>query len=82
MGRFNLHLGITLGLLGSAVNTVRAYREGGMNRVIISWTGYDSNYGWNWKWATSAVPLIVGAAATFVAVKSGINKWTPTGINI
>ena len=77
-----IHLGITAGLLGSAVETVRAYREGGMNRVLISWTGYDSNYGWNWKWATSVVPLVVGAGATIIAVKSKVNRYMPKGINI
>ena len=76
------HIGALAGMLGAAVQTVRAYKEGGMNRVLISWTGYDSNYGWNAKWATSAVPLVAGLGASFIAAKTGVNRYTPKGINI
>ena len=78
----SLHLGVTLGLLGSAAQTVADYREGGMHRVLVSWSGYDPNYGWNPKWIRAPIPLVVGTAATIVAVKTGVNKYTPKGINI
>ena len=76
------HIGALAGLIGSAVMTVGAYKEGGMGRVLISWTGYDSNYGWNAKWATSAIPLVAGLGASFIAAKTGVNRYTPKGINI
>ncbi len=55
-----------------------AYKEGGTGRVFIALTGYDQNYGWNWKWARAGIPLIGAGIAEAVIRKSGIRK----GINI
>ena len=43
--------------------------------AMVSLTGYDPNYGFNWKWATSTIPMVIGAAGSMVAAKSGINRY-------
>lgn len=79
-----LHIGATVGLIGSAVLTIKAYREDGWFGVKRSWTGLDSNYPGEWfpDRIEAPIPLAVGATATFVAIKTGFNGWTPKGLNV
>ena len=81
MGK-GMRLGALAGILGSAIGTYHAYQEGGWGRVKISWTGYDENFGWNFKWATNAHILGMGIGASFLASKTGVNRYTPKGLNI
>lgn len=78
------HWGATLGLLGTSILTLKAWREGGWWQVKRSWTGLDSNYPGEWfpDQIDAPLPLIAGGAATFVAVKTGFNSWTPKYCNV
>ena len=80
----SLHLGVTLGLIGSAVVTVQEYRTGGMHDVVRSWSGWDWNYpdAWFPKTIVAPIPLVIGSVATVAAVKTKLNKYTPKGVNI
>ena len=64
----------TAGMILGLKNLYDSYNAGGIDRAMISLTGYDANYGWNWKWATSTIPMVIGAAGSMVAAKSGINR--------
>lgn len=79
-----MHWGATLGLLGSLAVSWRAYQDDGWFGVKRSWTGLDSNYPGEifWDRIEAPIPLLVGGAATFVAVKTGFNKWTPKYFNV
>jgi hypothetical protein len=78
------HWGATLGLVGSLLLTVKAYREDGWFGVKRSWTGLDSNYPGEifWDRIEAPIPLVVGGGATLIAVKTGFNNWTPKGLNV
>lgn len=67
----------TAGLIVGLINMWNAYKEGGWDRLFISLTGYDRNYGWNWKWATSTIPMVIGAGLSFAASKLGLNRYSP-----
>ena len=55
-------------------NLWNAYRDGGTHRVLVSLTGYDPNYGWNWKWADSGICFAGAGVAEAVIRKSGIRR--------
>lgn len=67
----------TVGLVVGLIQMYRAFQEGGWGRLFISLTGYDANYGWNWKWATSSIPMLIGAGMSFAASKLGLNRYSP-----
>ena len=67
----------TLFLLGLK-SLYDAYKEGGLHRVGVSLIGYDPNYGFNWKWATSGIFLISAAVSNKVIASTGLRK----GLNI
>jgi len=65
----------TAGMIIGMKNLWDAYKEGGTGRAMISLTGYDPNYGFNWRWATSSIPMFLGAGGSMVAAKSGVNRY-------
>lgn len=77
------HMGATAGLIGSAILTWKEYKKGGFNRVVRSWTGWDMDDEiWIAANIRAALPLTMGAGATYAAIKTGFNDWTPTGWNV
>lgn len=64
----------TAGLVMGLLNFMDKYKES-RHAAMVSLTGYDPNYGFNWKWATSTIPIVIGAAGSMVAAKSGINRY-------
>ena len=77
-----IRIAATAGMVLGMWNLYGAYKEGGAHRAMVSLTGYDPNHGWNWKWATSTIPMVAGCAVSMVASKAGLNRYTPTRINI
>lgn len=84
------HWGATLGLFVGAIATAKktydAWKEG---RDVVNvfqgcFTGY-SWYGegsWDPRRMVFTIPAAVGGVATYVAIKTGYNSWTPTGANV
>ena len=64
----------TAGMIFGLKNLYDSYKEGGSGRAMIALTGYDPNYGFNWKWATSTIPMVTGAAVSMAASKFGLNR--------
>ena len=64
----------TAGVLIGLKNLWDAYKEGGTGRAFIALTGYDSNYGFNWKWATAGIPMVAGPLASMAVSKIGLNR--------
>ena len=65
----------TAGMIVGLKNLYDGYKEGGTHRVMVSLTGYDPNYGFNWKWATATIPMVLGAGGSMLAAKTGINRY-------
>lgn len=65
----------TSGMLIGLKNLWVAYKEGGTHRAMVALTGYDPNYGFNWKWATALIPMALGGLGSMIAAKSGINRY-------
>ena len=72
--RQKIPIAATAGMLVGIKNLYDSYKEGGTGRVMISLTGYDPNYGFNWKWATATIPMVAGAAVSMAASKFGLNR--------
>ena len=79
-----MHLGTTLGLIGSAVITIQDYRRGGLHECVRSWTGWDWNYpdAWFPTRIRAPIPMAIGGGVTWVAKKTGYNDDTPKGVNV
>ena len=84
-----MHLGATGGLvvggIMTALKTIHAYREGWdvPDTFQSCFTGYSFVHkDFDMARAVFTIPVTVGGAATFVAVKTGYNGWTPKGVNV
>lgn len=83
------HWGATLGLGTGLVLTLKrtydAYKAGWdvADTFQSCFTSYSYQHkDWDISRAVFTVPAAVGGTATFVAVKTGYNSWTPKGVNI
>ena len=58
------------------ITDVMAHKTEAGRFAMIRLTGFDiSNGDWNWKNATAGIPMLVGAGASMVAAKSGLNRY-------
>ena len=73
--RRKIPIAATAGMLIGLKNLWDGYKAGGTSRAMICLTGYDPNYGFNWKWATATIPMVAGAGVSMVAAKSGLNRY-------
>ena len=73
--RQKIPIAATVGMLIGLKNLWEGYKAGGTGRALICLTGYDENYGFNWKWATATIPMVAGAGISMIAAKSGINRY-------
>jgi len=56
---------------------------GKAREAIEALTGYNYQNGvWDIKTATAGIPMVAGVALSMVASKTGMNRYTPKGINI
>ncbi len=84
-----MHLGTTIGLVGSVVITgaagLKAHREGWdvMDAMQSKWTGYNfGSENWDIKRPTATYCLVTGISATKIAKWAKVNNDTPKGANI
>lgn len=51
--------------------------------AVLGVIGYNvTSEEWEpWK-ARFSIPVLIGGGATYVAIKTGYNDWTPTGYNV
>ena len=73
--RRKIPIAATAGMLIGLKNLWDGYKAGGTSRAMICLTGYDPNYGFNWKWATATIPMVAGAGVSMIAAKSGLNRY-------
>ncbi|GAG63105.1 unnamed protein product [marine sediment metagenome] len=52
-----------------------------MKQIVQTWTGWDGQ-NWDWRKAKALVAAGAGCAVSYVAAKTGINRYTPTRINL
>ena len=83
------HWGATLGLLTGGIltakQTIKAWREGWdvADTFQSCFTGWSLVKGdFDMSRMVFTIPAAVGGAATWVAIKTGYNAWTPKGANI
>jgi len=69
-------------MVGALIQTYAGYKEGGWHRVMVDWTGYDPNWGWNIKWARALIPCVAGIAVSAIGAKAGVNKYLPKGVGL
>jgi len=83
------HWGATGGLLVGGIltlwKTIHAYREGWdvadtFQSCFTGWSFVKEDF--DMSRMVFTIPAAVGGAATWVAIKTGYNAWTPTGANI
>lgn len=65
----------TAGMIFGLLELKKAYTSGGSHAAMVALTGYDPNFGWNYKWARATIPMVLGAGVSMVAAKSGINRY-------
>ena len=73
--RQKIPIAATAGMVIGLIQLKKAWSAGGSHGAMVALTGYDPNYGFNYKWATAIIPMVGGAAVSMVAAKSGINRY-------
>ena len=64
------------GFIAGLKNLWDGYQSGGTAQVMINLTGYNVASGtFNWRWATAGIPMLMGAAGSMVAAKTGLNRY-------
>ncbi|GAH10331.1 unnamed protein product [marine sediment metagenome] len=82
MGK-GLKIGATIGMFAFGWQSWKNWQEGGVSRLIRGMTGYGINSGtFNLREANALLPLAAGLGVSFVAAKTGVNRFTPKGVNI
>ena len=84
-GHIGATLGLATGLILTAFRTIKAWRE---DRDVLD--HFQSCFtGWSFEREdfhaprmVFTIPTVVGGAATWVAIKTDYNSWTPTGWNV
>jgi len=82
MGKRPIRIAATLGMVAALIRTYQGYKDGGWHRVMVDWTGYDPNYGWNITWAKALIPMVTGIAVSAIGAKAGVNKYLPKGVGL
>ncbi len=83
----SLRIGATVGML-AGLYSLYTSQAGVSNKykaqkMVQALTGYDYiNQKFDIQSASAAIPMIGGVALSMVASKAGLNRYTPTGINI
>jgi len=77
--------GLIVGALLTAVKTIHAWREGWdvpdtFQSCFTGWSFVHDD--WEASRMVFSIPVAVGGAVTWVAIKSGYNSWTPKGVNV
>ena len=83
MGKRGIRVGATIGMGVMAWQSWKNWQQGGANKVINGLTGYNmEKETWNIKRANALIPGLVGIGLSWAAAKTGINRYTPTRINL
>ena len=90
MARKGLRIGATVGLVAGIYGMIKHASGGGspqdkMGRVVESMIGINpttANPTFQWQKMMFTLPVAGGVAASMIASKTGVNKYTPKGINI
>lgn len=84
-----MHLGATLGLavggIATALRTIHAWKENWdvADTFQSCFTGYSwCHQDWKAERMVFTIPVAAGGAATWAAIKTGYNSWTPKGVNV
>ena len=86
-----MHIGATLGIATGSILTILyvadGYKKdggsGALRRTVEAFSGWNPEDGtWKAQRMRFTIPVAAGCSATAVAVKTGVNRWTPKGINI
>lgn len=77
------HLLALVGMGVAGYQSVQNYKSGGLNRVVSGIFGWDANNG-NFAMSrmNAGIPLGLGIGGSYLAAKTGVNRYTPTKLNL
>ena len=85
MTNWGATLGLIMGVVMTTLRTVHAWRAGWdvPDTFQSCFTGWSlEKEDWSARRMLFTIPVVVGGAATFIAVKTGFNRWTPKKANL
>ena len=73
----------TAGLALGLYETWTAWRAGGTEAMVVALTSYSmANNKFYPNLAKGGIPILIGLGGSYVAAKTGVNRYTPKGINL
>ncbi|GAG61150.1 unnamed protein product [marine sediment metagenome] len=88
MAKKGLRIGATVGLLAGSfllIKDAMAFKDPNakMDHIVRNLTGWSITKGnWDWQRMKFTIPVVAGIGLSIVASKTGMNRYTPKGINL